>query len=137
MGMVSLGSARQRRNEGPFKRRLLSGVTLMVLGVGLAGCAIKPDPLTLGQHQERARADRAALIQAQEPVAGPITLAEAMARAVKYNLDHRLALMEEAVQSNQLSASKLGECRNFRVWAITMGPKEAPDGTTEATKHTR
>ncbi|MBX3619150.1 MAG: TolC family protein [Rhizobacter sp.] len=42
----------------------------------------------------------------QEPVQGAITLEEAMARAIKYNLDHRLKLMEEAVSQRQLDLSR-------------------------------
>ena len=38
----------------------------------------------------------------QEPVAAALTLPEAMARAVKYNLDNRLKLLEEAVSQRQL-----------------------------------
>lgn len=41
----------------------------------------------------------------QEPVRGPITLEEAMARAVKYNLDSRVKLMEAAVAERQLDLS--------------------------------
>src|SRR3954468_22557571 len=47
-------------------------------------------------------------------------------------LTGQLTSMEAAAEDTLIR-----ECRNFRVWAITMGPKEAPDGTTEATKHTR
>src|SRR6185437_1090717 len=38
----------------------------------------------------------------QDPVTRPVSLSEAMARAIKYNLDNRLKLMEEAVARRQL-----------------------------------
>jgi multidrug efflux system outer membrane protein len=38
----------------------------------------------------------------QEPLSGPLTLHEAMARAVKYNLEARLKVMEEAMAQRQV-----------------------------------
>jgi outer membrane protein TolC len=73
---------------------------------GLAGCAIQPHPLTADERQATVQADRAAMAQQQEPVQGPVTLEEAMARAIKYNLDHRLKLMEAAVSQRQLDLSR-------------------------------
>ncbi|MBF0093672.1 MAG: TolC family protein [Alphaproteobacteria bacterium] len=34
----------------------------------------------------------------QEPISGPISMFDAMARAIKYNLDYRTKLMDEAIQ---------------------------------------
>src|SRR5690606_33954656 len=42
----------------------------------------------------------------QEPVNGPIKLEEAVARALKYNLDARVALMEQSVKLRQLDLSR-------------------------------
>ncbi|WP_237133373.1 TolC family protein [Pseudohongiella sp. O18] len=42
----------------------------------------------------------------QEPITGALTLEEALARALKYNLDHRLMLMEEVLRNNQLHLSR-------------------------------
>lgn len=42
----------------------------------------------------------------QEPLSGPITLYEAMARAIKYNLDHRMKALEEAVALKQVDVAK-------------------------------
>jgi len=39
----------------------------------------------------------------QEPLSGPLTLEGALARALRYNLDARVAMMEQATQSSQLS----------------------------------
>jgi outer membrane protein TolC len=64
----------------------------------LAGCAATPERLTLAEQISHAAADRATLYASQEPVSGPIALEEALARALKYNLDHRVALMERALE---------------------------------------
>ena len=47
-----------------------------------------------------ANVDQQLMFAAQEPVTAPITMEEAVARALKYNLEHRLAMMERAVQEN-------------------------------------
>lgn len=64
----------------------------------LAGCATSPDRLSLAEQISVAAADRHAIYASQEPISGPVRLEEAIARALKYNLDHRVALMERALE---------------------------------------
>ncbi|WP_250519061.1 TolC family protein [Caballeronia sp. ATUFL_M1_KS5A] len=67
----------------------------------LAGCAsLQPQPATTDQIRDRVVTDQLAMYDAQEPVKGPITFYQAAARALKYNLDYRLKLMESALASN-------------------------------------
>ena len=68
----------------------------------LSGCSITPEVLTPEEVEQGAAADLNTMFMDQEPVSGPITLYEAIARAVKYNLDHRLKMMEEALAQKQL-----------------------------------
>ncbi|MCF8209649.1 MAG: TolC family protein, partial [Rhodoferax sp.] len=51
-------------------------------------------------------ADKAAIRQDVEPIVAPLTLNQAMARALKYNLDRRAKMMEEALALNQLDVTK-------------------------------
>ena len=60
-------------------------------------CTIQTEPTTLGERSARAAVDKAALFGGQEEIIKPITLYEAIARAIKYNSDQRVALMEQAV----------------------------------------
>lgn len=60
-------------------------------------CAVRTEPTTLGERSARAAVDKAALFGGQEDIIKPVTLYEAIARAVKYNSDQRVALMEQAV----------------------------------------
>jgi outer membrane protein TolC len=76
-----------------------------LITAALAGCAVQPRSLTPEERQAAVREDRQAMFLRQEPLQGPLTLDEAMARAIKYNLDHRLKLMEEAVSQRQLDLS--------------------------------
>jgi len=68
----------------------------------LCGCAVTPKALTPEEVRQESIADLQAMFADQEPVNGHITLYEAIARAVKYNLDHRLKMMEGALAKKQL-----------------------------------
>ncbi len=68
-----------------------------------SACSVQPRPFTAAETAARVAADRAVLYAAQEPVQGPVTLEEAFARALRYNLDARLAAHEQAVQNRQLA----------------------------------
>lgn len=69
--------------------------------LALTGCAVTaPSPLTTDELAQTAAQDNAQMFAAQEPVQAPITMDEAVARAVKYNLQERLAMMEKAIAEN-------------------------------------
>jgi outer membrane protein TolC len=69
----------------------------MVLG---ACQTTPPQPYTADETRARVTADRARMYGDQEPVTGPITFTDAAARALKYNLDYRLKLMESALAAD-------------------------------------
>lgn len=72
-----------------------------------AGCSsLNPQPLEDQAIRDRAAADRLEMFNQQEPIAAPITLNEAIARALKYNLDLRLKKMEVAVNGRLHDVSK-------------------------------
>lgn len=78
--------------------RLLATASLSLL---LAGCgALSPVPYTEEELRSRVEADHQGMFSEQEPVAAPITFHEATARALKYNLDYRLKLMENALSQS-------------------------------------
>jgi len=80
-------------------------VLLIIAVISLSSCAIKPIPLTKDEVQLRVKEDRALLTKDQEPISGPIDLYEAMARALKYNLDARVELMHKMLAQTQLDLS--------------------------------
>src|SRR5690606_10752644 len=79
-----------------------------VVATALAtGCAsIRPEPIGEQAVAERVRADRDRMYVDQEPVRAPLTLEEAAARAIKYNLDYRLQMMESALQHGVLDVAR-------------------------------
>ncbi|MFZ4539172.1 TolC family protein [Propionivibrio sp.] len=66
-----------------------------------AGCAVKPVAITDEAHLQRAADDQRRLFAEQDPVSAPFTLADAITRALKYNMDYRTRLMEEAASLGQ------------------------------------
>lgn len=82
--------------------------TLLLLAFvsALAGCVIRPQPLVPEEVARRVDSDRTAMFAGQEPVDGPISLSEAMARALKYNLDHRLKRMEAVLADADLAVAR-------------------------------
>jgi outer membrane protein TolC len=73
-----------------------------MLALAISGCAVTSQPIDRSVSEQRARQDLQTMFKDQEPVSGPLTLHEAMARAVKYNLEARLKVMEEALAKRQV-----------------------------------
>ncbi len=71
----------------------------------VAGCTVVPEPFSAQDINEFASRNLDAVAQNQEPVERPITLYEAMARALKYNLDFKVELMEKALKLKNLDLS--------------------------------
>lgn len=80
-------------------RKLFS---VSLLSLAISGCAVTSQPIDLSVSEQRARSDLLNMFNNQEPLSGPLTLHDAMARAVKYNLEGRLKIMEEALAHRQL-----------------------------------
>lgn len=91
----------------PTRRRLrraaLSGSILLALGA----CTITTEAVSDREMAAQAEEDFRTIFQEQEPLDGPVSLSEAMARALRYNLDRRLKVMEEALAQNQIKVASL------------------------------
>ena len=77
-------------------RKSLHYTVAVVSALVIGGCAVTPVPTTPEERQQRMEADRKVLFSPEVPQDRPITLYQAQALALKYNLDRRLKLMEEA-----------------------------------------
>lgn len=79
-------------------RQTKSRTVLLVASLGLTACSsLQPPPYTEQESRDRIVQDRSTMYADQEPVKGPLTFYQAAARALKYNLDYRLKLMESAL----------------------------------------
>ncbi|WP_226668721.1 TolC family protein [Microbulbifer aggregans] len=72
----------------------------------LAACTIQPTAIDEETVNQRASSDWMATFGNQQPVTGPIDLNEAIARAIAYNMDNRLKLMEAVVANRNLRLSR-------------------------------
>ena len=78
----------------PFALRL----TTACLPLVLAACgSVAPKAFTSDEIRDRAAQDVLSMYKDQEPISAPIDFHEAAARALKYNLDYKLKLMETAL----------------------------------------
>lgn len=71
----------------------------------MQGCAVRPDPLPESVVRARVQFDIAEVTADQEPAANAIGLYEAMARAIKYNLDLKVEEMTAALRMAELDLS--------------------------------
>ncbi|MDH5739710.1 MAG: TolC family protein [Nitrospira sp.] len=106
-------------------------VTIIAV-VGGNGCAIKPIPLTEDEVQVRVNEDRAVLTKDQEPLNGPVDLYEAMARALKYNLDARVELMHKMLAQTQLDLSHYAMLPRLAANAGFDGRNNFPGGVAQS-----
>ncbi len=81
--------------------------TAIVVAVAvLSGCAIAPVPLS-DEEITFASQERLSLVTAnQEPVHGAIGLYEAMSRALKYNLDHKVEMFETTLRNTEFNLAR-------------------------------
>jgi outer membrane protein TolC len=91
-----------RRSGCTGWRGALAGALALLLG----GCAITTPRLDTGERERLAAEARRQLFEGQEPIVRPLTLAEATARAIKYQAEHRQRRMEEAAAEAQLDVAQ-------------------------------
>ncbi len=81
----------------------LSGLSLSLL---LAGCGtVSPVVFEAKDIQDRVARDKVQMYADQEPISAPIDFHQAAARALKYNLDYKLKLMESALSNSLLDVA--------------------------------
>ncbi|OSQ36937.1 hypothetical protein TMES_15825 [Thalassospira mesophila] len=73
----------------------------------LSGCAVNMEPIGDADLAAAAKNDMALIKSSVPPVMGPLTLSEAIARALKYNLANRVKIMESALATKNFDLAKL------------------------------
>jgi multidrug efflux system outer membrane protein len=73
----------------------------------ISGCGIKPKPLLLEEIADSALSDIHTIYESQESLSQKLNLSEAMARSLKYNLDNRVKLMEQAVAHKNVEMAEM------------------------------
>lgn len=113
------------------KRNLSWTTSVVAATVILAGCSsLNPNPLKEQAVRDRATTDRVKMFDQQEPITAPVSMEEAIARALKYNLDLRLKKMEVAVNGQLHEVSKYDMLPNLVAGAGYMNRNNYSGGTS-------
>jgi len=89
-----------------FPRRHIIQLLLAVLPLSLSSCVVVPKPLDSAANGERLREGLRQSYLRQEKVRRPLSPEDAMARAISYNLDSRVKLMQEALAHGELGLAR-------------------------------
>jgi outer membrane protein, multidrug efflux system len=87
-----------------YSKILTSAFLTVIL---LTGCNLNPIPITPDERLESMMQDQTEMYAKQEIIKAPLTFYDALARALKYNYDHRLTMMEAVLQDTQLEVATL------------------------------
>ncbi|MCW5606011.1 MAG: TolC family protein, partial [Burkholderiales bacterium] len=85
----------------------MRGLAVSLVALAAAGCTIAPEKITRDEVIARVQRDQDQIYKEQELLREPITFPVALARALKYNLDYRLRLMESALARDLFDVAKL------------------------------
>ncbi|MEM1244463.1 MAG: TolC family protein, partial [Pseudomonadota bacterium] len=77
-------------------RPILKYLFITSISIIISSCSLGPNVITPQQRSERIHKDFHAMFSRQEAIKGSLNIYQAMARAIKYNLDIRVKSMEEA-----------------------------------------
>lgn len=86
--------------------RIISRLFVLFTAIILNACAIMPAPLPDEHFTEQAQVDKASVTANQDALDGPVSLYEAIARGLKYNLDFHLELAEKILSQTDLDVSQ-------------------------------
>ncbi|WP_282753398.1 TolC family protein [Desulfuromonas thiophila] len=78
----------------------------ILVSIAMIGCTPSVQPLNMEEVTQRSFLDLNQTLHQQEALTGPVDLYEAMARALKYNLDNRLKMMELCLSVQQQKVSR-------------------------------
>jgi len=112
--------------------RLLRYVILGASALVLTACEIEPKPLLETEIDQSATQRLADVSANQEPITAEISLYEAMARAVKYNLDYKLEVLRMAVADGELDVSEYDLLPQLVASAEYTGRNNVPGGSSRA-----
>lgn len=106
--MLKISLIRTRINRSNYRVLLMKKIAcLLYMGLITTGCTVTPTPFTLDELQGKSQARLQQYTAGQEKITKPISLYEAMARAIKYNLDYRVEMYEQALRGSESNLTNL------------------------------
>ncbi|MBF0193744.1 MAG: TolC family protein [Magnetococcales bacterium] len=97
--MSYLSEKKQKSNVVAGRFKLFSTI---FVATTIAGCSLHPVPITPDQQAKLTAFDKKKVFDGQMPITKEITIYDAMAQAIKYNLKNRQKKMEESLSLEQL-----------------------------------
>lgn len=88
------------------KSSIKTALLMAGLVIASAGCSIMPEAFTAQEIARINQDDRKLVAKDRPELSSPLTLDMAIARALKYNLEHRSKMLEQAYSTGILEASK-------------------------------
>ncbi len=85
--------------------KIMNPVLFLCCIIFVSGCAIKPKPFTGMEAKESAANLKSRVHLQQTPLSEVMSLDEAIARTLKYNLEHRLKMFEVSLKQKQYDLS--------------------------------
>lgn len=90
------------------KFSLAASTALLLVPLALGACGtIKPEPMSAQEQADRAHGDHQSLIASRQELAKPLSLEEAIARALKFNYDAELSRIEQTLQERQIDLAMM------------------------------
>lgn len=108
-------------------------VAVLLCGLVLTGCVVKPKPFTESEQAKFGKTWLDRSTRNQEPLSGPVSLYEAMARALKYNLDVKVEVREQALRVSELTLANQAMLPDLVVNSGYAGRNEA-DASSSSTR---
>ena len=103
-GATSSSLPESRASKTRALRLGMAGISL----IAIAGCTVTPTPFTKSElNAFAAERERRVVSESQTPVTQSIDLYEAMARALKYNLDYRVEMSDVALRTAEVREAEL------------------------------
>ncbi|MGC4098028.1 MAG: TolC family protein [Nitrospira sp.] len=92
-------------HQHAYVHTMLWAFAVLVSEFSLNGCLVKPEALQEDDVRTRVSKDLFTIATVKEPINGPIDIYEAVARAIKYNLDAKVKTMQAQLAHQQLNVA--------------------------------
>ena len=87
-------------------KKIKMPIAIAAAGIFLSGCSVTLEPLSESELALNAETNISNIDADQEPITRSISLYEAMARALKYNLDHKVELFAAELANQQVNLAR-------------------------------
>lgn len=78
-------------------------ITTVIAVLGVSACSRQAEPISMDEQVSVLSEDFRSIFSDQEPITHAISLHEAMARGILYNLDHRVSVMEGMIAKGEVN----------------------------------